>query len=145
MDKLLCDSTSLEYEKILYGWHWHLITWVCGFSIKDSVHLDCFLRRRKRQLQEQPRRPPRRQDQPSSQPEILMPAFLTFLYSTGPTVLYAENTAVSKAGVVIVCEICNQVGAVAVDKEVLQYRVTGLWTCRGRGCPWGCRWAWQDS
>lgn len=51
--------------------------------------------------------------------------------------LYAEDTAVSKAGVVIVCEICNQVGAVTVDKEVLRYKVTGLWTGRGRGCPGG--------
>lgn len=35
------------------GQHCHFITWVDGFSIKDRVHLDCFLRRRKRQLEAQ--------------------------------------------------------------------------------------------
>lgn len=91
------DPTSLEYGKHPCGWHCHLITRVYGFSIKDSVHLDCFLRRRKRQLQAQPYTPPPRQGHSSSQLTFLTQGFLD-IYLTGRARCWGHS--VNQAGTV---------------------------------------------
>lgn len=40
------DTSQLLSQSTKYPHRWHLVTWVCGFSIKDSIHPDRLLRRR---------------------------------------------------------------------------------------------------
>lgn len=40
------DTFQLLSQSTKYPHRWLLVTWVCGFSIKDSIHPDRFLRRR---------------------------------------------------------------------------------------------------
>lgn len=118
---VLHDSTSLEYDQCPYGRHCHLITWVCGFSIKDSVHLDCFLRKRKRRLQAQPYTPPPRRGCSSLQPRFLTQGLPDmYLFSRHCARCSGHIGEQGRAGY-RPPKACNQAGA--IDKEALQFTV----------------------
>ena len=93
-DRVLHNSVSLEYEEPTDRQLCLVITWVSGFSIKDCVHLDCFLRKRDSFKHSSTLLLPGKAALPYS-PDSSPRAYLIFIYSIG-SMLGAGDTAVER-------------------------------------------------
>lgn len=123
----------MEYAEHSNGWHCPLVTWVCGFTIEDSAHLDGLLRREERQLPAQPHTVSSTilllGKATSLQPQLLTQGLL------GTYLLHGHRARCSEQAGVVTARTELAIKCKATDILALQYRVRrAKWGRGDRGC-----------